>query len=251
VSKIGKPEKMVIDGKRLDGRGLEEFRPLTVEVGVLKRAGGSAIFKFGDTYALAGVFGPKTMHPRHLQDPQKAVLRCKYSMAPFSTKERIRPGPSRRAIEISKVLNKALSNVIFFEDYPKTGIDVFVVILQANASTRCAGLNAASLALAEAGVSMRNLISACTVGKLDGEIVLDVGGDEDQFGDVDLAFASIGNEDKIVLLQMDGIVRKEEFLKMINLAKKGCAEIYEKQISALKEKYKTGEEDVGSEWKLC
>ncbi len=244
--KIGKPEKMIIDGKRLDGRSLEEFRPITVEVGVLKRANGSAIFKFGDTYALSAVFGPRTLHPRHLQDPQKAVLRCKYSMAPFSTKERKRPGPSRRAIEISKVLNKALSNVIFFEDYPKTVIDVFVEILQANASTRCAGLNAASLALAEAGVSMKNLISACTVGKIDGEIVLDVGGEEDQYGDVDLAFATIGNEDKIVLLQMDGIVTKEEFLKMIDLAKKGCAEIYEKQVNALREKYKTGEEDVES-----
>jgi len=244
MSKIGKPEKMIIDGKRLDGRALEEFRPLTAEVEVLKRAGGSAIFRFGDTYALSGVFGPKTMHPRHLQDPQKAVLKCRYSMAPFSTKERIRPGRSRRATEISKVLKEALSNVIFFEDYPKTGIDVFVVILQANASTRCAGLNAASLALAEAGVSMRNLISACTVGKVDGQIVLDVGGDEDQFGDVDVAFATIGNKDKIVLFQMDGIVTREEFLKMIDLAKKGCAQIFEKQVNALREKYKTGEENV-------
>ncbi len=244
MSKIGKPEKMIIDGKRLDGRGLEEFRPLTAEVGVLRRADGSAIFRYGDTYALAGVFGPKPMHPRHLQDPQKAVLKCKYSMASFSTKERIRPGRSRRATEISKVLKEALSNVVFFEDYPKTGIEVFVVILQANASTRCAGLNAASLALAEAGISMRNLISACTVGKIDGQIVLDVGGDEDQFGDVDVAFATIGNQDKIVLFQMDGIVTKEEFLKMIDLAKRGCAQIFEKQVNALREKYKTGEENV-------
>ncbi|NIO44201.1 MAG: exosome complex exonuclease Rrp41 [Candidatus Aenigmarchaeota archaeon] len=247
MSKIGKPEKMIIDGKRLDGRGLEEFRPLTAEIGVLKRANGSAVFRFGDTYALSGVFGPKTMHPRHLQDPQRAFLKCRYSMAPFSTKERIRPGRSRRGTEISKVLNEALSNVIFFEDYPKTGIDVFVKILQANASTRCAGLNAASLALAEAGVSMRNLISACTVGKVDGQIVLDVGGDEDQFGDVDVAFATIGNKDKIVLFQMDGIVTKEEFLKIIDLAKNGCAQVFEKQVNALREKYKTGEENVENE----
>jgi exosome complex component RRP41 len=243
MSKVGKPERMIIEGRRLDKRGFEEFRPITVEVGVLKRADGSAIFRFGDTYALSAVFGPKTMHPKHLQDPQRAFLRCKYSMAPFSTKERIRPGISRRSVEISKVLNEALSNVIFFEDYPKTAIDVFVEILQANASTRCAGLNAASLALAEAGISMKNLICSCSAGKVDNEIVLDVGGDEDQFGDVDMAVATIGNEDKIVLLQMDGIVTREEFLKLINLAKKGCAEIYEKQVNALREKYKTGEEN--------
>ena len=246
MSKVGQPEKMIIDGKRLDGRELEQFRPITVEVGVLKRADGSAIFKFGDTYALAAVFGPRTMHPRHMQDPQKAILRCRYSMAPFSTYERIRPGISRRSVEISKVLNDALSNVVFFEDYPKTGIDVFVEILQADASTRCAGLNAASLALVEAGVPIKDLISSCSVGKVDGQIVLDVGGDEDQFGDVDMATATIGNEDKFVLLQLDGIVTQEEFFKLLELAKKGCTEVYEKQKSTFKEKYKAGEISVES-----
>ncbi|MEM5778732.1 MAG: exosome complex exonuclease Rrp41 [Candidatus Aenigmatarchaeota archaeon] len=244
MSKIGKPEKMIINGKRLDGRSLEEFRPITVEVGVLKRAEGSAVFKFGNTYALAAVYGPRTLHPKHMQNPQKAILRCRYSMAPFSTSERVRPGVNRRSVEISKVLNEALSNVIFFEDYPKTAIDVFVEILQADASTRCAGLNAASLALVEAGVPIKDLISSCSVGVVDGEIVLDIGGDEDQFGDVDMATATIGNEDKFVLLQMDGTVTKEQFFKMLELARKGCLEIYEKQKNALKERYKTGEINV-------
>jgi len=246
MTKVGKPDQMIIKGKRLDGRDLEEFRPITLNVGVLKRAEGSAVFKFGDTYALAAVYGPKTMHPKHMQNPQKAVLKCIYSMAPFSTKERVRPGRSRRSTEISKVLNEALSNVIFFEDYPKTGIDVFVEILQADASTRCAGLNAASLALADAGIPMRDLITTCSVGKVEDKIILDVGGYEDNYGDVDMAVAIIGNQDKIVLLQMDGIITKEEFIKMIKLARDGCAKIYEMQKSALRERYKTGEEDVES-----
>ena len=246
MGKVGKPEKMIINGKRLDGRTLNDFRPIIVEVGVLKRAEGSAIFKFGDTFALAAVHGPRPFHPKHMQDPQKAILRCRYAMAPFSTNERIRPGMSRRNVEISKVLSEALSNVIFFDDYPKTGIDVFVEILQADASTRCAGLNAASLALTEAGVPIKDLISSCSVGKVDGELALDIGGDEDQFGDADMATATIGNEDKFVLLQMDGILTKDEFFTLLELAKKGCAEVYESQKNALKEKYKTGEIDVES-----
>jgi exosome complex component RRP41 len=246
MSKVGQPEKLIVNGKRLDGRELEQFRPMTVEVSVLKRAEGSAIFKFGDTYALAAVFGPRTMHPRHMQDPQKAILRCRYSMAPFSTNERIRPGVNRRSVEISKVLNDALSNVVFFEDYPKTGIDVFVEILQADASTRCAGLNAASLALVEAGVPVKDMISSCSVGKVDGQLVLDVGGDEDQFGDVDMATATIGSEDKFVLLQLDGIVTQEEFFKLLELARKGCTEVYERQKNTFKEKYKAGEISVES-----
>ncbi len=79
------------------------------------------------------------------------------------------------------------------------------------------------------------------MGKVDGKIILDVGGLEDNFGEVDMAIATIGKEDKIILLQMDGIITKEEFLKMIELGKKGCVEIYEKQKQALRERYKRGE----------
>ena len=243
MGKVGAPESMFINGKRLDGRGLNDFRPTSAEVGILKKANGSAMFKFGKTHALAAVYGPKEMHPKHLLDPQRAFLKCRYSMAPFSTKERIRPGRSRRGTEISKVLNEALSNVIFFEDYPKTAIEVYAEIIQANASTRCAALNAASMALVEAGVAMKDLICSCSVGKIEGQLVTDVGGDEDQFGDVDLAFATIGNKDKVVLLQMDGIVTREEFLKMVQMAEDGCKKVYEIQVNALKEKYKTGELD--------
>jgi exosome complex component RRP41 len=247
MTKVGKPEKMIDNGKRLDGRGLDEFRPISLEVGNLKRAEGSAIFRFGNTHALSAVFGPQTVHPRHIEDPQKAVLKCRYSMIPFSTKERIRPGPSRRASEISKVLRDALSNVIFFEDYPKTLINVYVEIIQADGTTRCAGLNAASLAMVDAGIPMKNLVTSCSVGKIDGEIILDVAGLEDNYGDVDMAVAMIGNEDKIVLLQMDGIITKEDLKKMLDYARKGCAEIFEKQKQVLKEKYKTGEDDVEDE----
>jgi exosome complex component RRP41 len=239
-------KKMIVNGKRMDGRTVDQFRPIKVEVGVLKRAEGSAIFEFGDTRALSAVYGPRTMHPRHMQNPQKAVLKCRYSMAPFSTNERVRPGNNRRSTEISKVINEALSNVIFFDDYPKTSIDVFIEILQADASTRCAGLNAAAMALVEAGIPIKDMISSCSVGKVDNQIIMDVGGDEDCEGEVDMATATIGNEDKFVLLQMDGIVTKEEFYKLLELSKKGCAEVYEMQKNAFKEKYKAGEISVES-----
>ena len=145
------------------------------------------------------------------------------------------------------VIKKALSSVIFFEDFPKAGIDVFMEVLQADASTRTAALNAASLALADAGVPMTDLISSCSVGKVEGKLILDLAGAEDMYGDADVAVATIGNQDKFVLLQMDGIITREEFSKLIDMAKKGCAQIYEKQKETLKKKYDIGEIDVGSE----
>src|SRR3990172_2613725 len=247
MSKINAPEKLFVDGKRLDGRDLEDFREMHVEVGNLKKAMGSGLWKFGDTFALAAVYGPKSFHPRHLQNPQKAILRCKYSMAPFSTMERIKPGPSRRSTEISMVIKKALSSVIFFEDFPKTGIDVFMEVLQADASTRTAALNAASLALADAGIPMKDLISSCAVGKVEGKLILDLDGPEDMYGDVDLAVAMIGNEDKFVLMQMDGILTRKEFSKLLEMAREGCSQIYERQKEILKERYETGDLDVDND----
>jgi exosome complex component RRP41 len=237
MSKAGAPEKLIIDGKRLDGRELDEFRKMDADVHVLKHAQGSGMFSFGDTKSIVGVFGPRTFHPRRLQKPKEATLRCKYFMAPFSTEDRIRPGHSRRGTEISKVITEAFSSVVSVEGFPKSGIDVFIDIVQASASTRCAGINAAAIALADAGVEMTDLISSVAVGKVDDTIVLDVGKAEDNYGQVDFAVSTIGGSDKFVHMQMDGVVSREEFSKMLTLAVKGCKEVYEKQKEVLRKKY--------------
>ncbi|MEM5814702.1 MAG: exosome complex exonuclease Rrp41 [Candidatus Aenigmatarchaeota archaeon] len=241
MAKAGAPEKLIVNGKRLDGRGLGEFRPIEAEAGVIPQSQGSARFSFGETKALAGVQGPRPMHPKGLQEPTRTILRCHYFMAPFATSERGRPGRSRRSTEISKVIAEALSNVIFLEDYPKTALDIFMEIMQANASTRCAALNAASMALADAGVPMRDIVSSLSVGKVDGQLILDVMGAEDNFGDVDMAVATVGGGDAFVLLQMDGVITLEEFRAMLEMARDGCAVVYQRQKEALMKRYSAEE----------
>ena len=236
--------KLLINGKGLDGRGMNDFRPIEIDIAPVSSAVGSAVFKFGNTYSLAAVYGPKPFHPKALQDPLKAIMKCKYNMAPFSTWERIRPGNSRRSTEISMVIDQALENVAMLEDFPRTGVDVFMEILEADASTRCAALNAASMALADAGIPMRDLVSSCSVGMINGHLALDMAGKEDTEGDVDMAVAVVGREDKFVLLQMDGVISKEEFTKLLHMAKEGCHRIHDMQKKALQEKYGVGETNV-------
>ncbi|MEM4725114.1 MAG: exosome complex exonuclease Rrp41, partial [Candidatus Hadarchaeum sp.] len=181
-----KPEKLLIDGRRLDGRAPDELRPLKIKAGVLERADGSAYVELGNNKVFAAVYGPREMHPRHDQQPDSAVLRCRYSMAPFSVEDRKKPGPDRRSMEISKVTQEALEPVLFLELYPRSVIDVFIEVLQADAGTRTAGINAAAVALADAGVPMRDLVSSVAVGKIDDTIVLDLMKEEDQFGTTDM-----------------------------------------------------------------
>ncbi len=229
--------KLIVDGKRLDGRAVDEIRPTTIKAGVLNRAEGSAYVEMGNTKAIAGVFGPRPLHPRHLQKTERGVLRCKYTMAPFSVDDRKRPGPDRRSTEISMVTANAIYPVLDLSEFPKTGIDVIIEILQADASTRIAGLNAAVVALADAGIEMKDLVSSVSVGKIDGEIVLDVAGDEDCFGDTDMPVAMIPRTGEVTLLQLDGNLSMDEFEKAFSLARKGVKEIYSLQVNALKERY--------------
>ncbi len=225
------------NGKRLDGRGPTDLRPIKIEVGVLGNADGSAYIEQGKTKILAAVYGPKELHPKHMALPDRALLRCRYHMAPFSVEERKSPAPSRREIELSKVIREALEPSIFLEYYPRTSIDIFIEVLQADGGTRCASIVAASLALADAGIPMKDLVSACAAGKVQGHLVLDLTDVEDKEGEADVPFALLPNYNAVTLLQMDGMLTVEEFEQVMKMALDGCRRIYQIQKEALKVKY--------------
>ncbi|MEM3457959.1 MAG: exosome complex exonuclease Rrp41 [Candidatus Bathyarchaeia archaeon] len=240
-----KTEKLIDKkGLRLDGRKPDELRPIKIEVGILSNADGSAYIEQGKNKILAAVFGPKELHPKHLALQDRMVLRCRYHMAPFSVQERKSPAPSRREIELSKVIRESLEPAIFLEYYPRTGIDIFVEVLQADGGTRCASITAASLALADAGIPMRDLVAACAAGKADDTIVLDLMDTEDKIGTADVPVALMPNLNAITLLQMDGILTLEEFEKAVNMAIEGCKKIYALQKEALKLKYVSVKEEA-------
>ncbi|MDG7021284.1 MAG: exosome complex exonuclease Rrp41, partial [Nitrososphaerota archaeon] len=123
------------NGIRTDGRRWDELRPLKIEVGVVKNADGSALIEWGKNKIIAAVYGPKEMHPKHLELADRAFLKCRYHMAPFSVEERKNPAPSRREIEISKVIREALQPALFLEDYPRNPLQKYVDDLQSNSGT--------------------------------------------------------------------------------------------------------------------
>jgi exosome complex component RRP41 len=232
------------NGKRIDGRRPDELRPLKIEAGVLKRATGSAYLEWGNNKVMAAVYGPRECHPRHMQDPTRALVQCNYNMVSFSVDDRKRPGPDRRSQEISKITSEALTHVVFTEYFPRTSIDVYVEVLQANAGTRCAGLTAASVALADAGIPMRDLVASCAAGKVEDTMVLDLGKEEDNFGQADIPVGYIPRTNEIVLLQMDGDLTIDQFKTGLGMAVDACKKIYEVQRDALRRRYTvTGDAD--------
>ncbi len=225
--------------KREDGRKLTETREVEAKVGIVPNATGSAMFRIGKTIAYATVYGPRELYPRFLQDPSKGLLRCNYNMLPFaSSGDRSRPGPNRRSKEISLITQKALAPVVDLSRYPNAVVDVFIELPQCDAGSRCAGICAASMALADAGIIMKDLVASVAVGRVEDQIVADLDYNEDSFeGGTDLPIAMIPSTGQITLLQMDGVMSKEQLKKAFELAAETCKKIYKVQQTALKEKF--------------
>lgn len=230
---------------RLDGRKNDELRKITAKVGIIKNAKGSAFFQVGKTAAYAAVYGPRDLYPKFLQNPKSGILRCNYNMMPFSgVGERIRPGPNRRAKEISLVTEKALLSVMDLSDYPNAVVDVFIEIPQADAGTRCAGLCAATMALADAGFRMKDLPVAIACGIVDGEVVADLTYDEEASeGAVDIPLCILPRTGQVTLLQMDGKTSKEKIIEAIELGKRVSQDLGKKLREALLERFNDSTED--------
>ncbi|MFW9988839.1 MAG: exosome complex exonuclease Rrp41 [Candidatus Odinarchaeota archaeon] len=225
------------DGKRLDGRDVNELRPIKMEVGVIKNADGSAYLEWGNNKIFAAVYGPREVHPHHLAKPDRGVLRVFYRMATFSVFDRKRPAPGRREKEISMIVADCIEPLLFLELYPGTSFEVFIEVIDADGGTRCASTTVAALALADAGIPMKSLVSALAVGKIDGKKVVDLSGIEDKAGEADLPIAMTWYNEEISLLQFDGDMDLEELNDFLDLVKNALKDIHQIQLEALKSKY--------------
>lgn len=158
------------------------------------------------------------MHtPPHAPPP----LLC---MCPLGERRR-RGKTDRRSTELSMVIRNTLEQAILVDLLPRSQIDVYVQVLQADGGTRCAAINAAILALAGAGIPLRDLFGSCAAGYLDSTPILDMNYLEDAGGGPDVSVALAPNSDKLVLVQMDNRLPIETFERVLEMAKDGCKSV--------------------------
>ena len=233
--------------KRYDGRDFKDTREIEAKAGVIKSADGSAYFRIGKTIAYAAVYGPRELHPKFMQNPERGILRCNYNMMPFSGQgNRVRPGPNRRAKEIALVTQKALLPTVNLENYPNSVVDVFIELPQTDAGSRCAGICAASMALADAGIEMKDMVTAVSVGRVDDKVLVDLDYQEEaheEGGVADIPIAVIPSTGELTLLQMDGELTHKDLIKGIEMGVEACKNIYEIQKAALKHKFEVSKNE--------
>jgi polyribonucleotide nucleotidyltransferase len=202
-------KRILEEGRRADGRGLTDIRPITCELGLLPRTHGSALFTRGETQSLAVVTlgtGEDEQLMEELEGEYYKTYMLHYNFPPFSVGE-VKPirGPGRREIGHGALAERAVAPMIPAEDIFPYTIRVVSDILESNGSSSMASVCSASLALMDAGVPIKAPVAGIAMGLVmeDGKtaILSDIMGLEDHLGDMDFKVA--GSRAGITALQLD------------------------------------------------
>jgi len=197
----------------------------------------------GNNKILAAVYGPREALPKHISDPDRAIIKCRYTMAPFSSlEEHGRPGMNRRAIEISKVTKEVFENVVLLDLFPGNEVSIFIEVLQSDGGTRAAGITCASVALAASGIPMRDMPYAVSVGKVGDTLILDMNKIEDNYSNADMPIAINPRMKEISLLQMDGELTPKQIHEGTEMVLKAGETISKLQREALRRPYEKVQE---------
>ena len=235
---------------RPSGRAADEMRKVSMEINVSKHAEGSCLIKFGDTHVLCTA-SVATSVPRWMKGTNQGWVTAEYGMLPRSTGDRMdreaaRGKHSGRTQEIQRLIGRALRAVVDFEAMGENQIRIDCDVLQADGGTRTAAITGGFVAMHLAfqhmikvglieSVPIIDTVSAISCGIFEGEPVLDLDYDEDSNADTDSNFVITG---KAGICEIQGTAEKDpfsedEFLDLLKLAKKGCAELADIQKSVL------------------
>ncbi|XP_059485011.1 exosome complex component RRP41 [Neocloeon triangulifer] len=221
-------------GLRVDGRRPNELRQIRCKLGVFDQPDGSAYLEQGNTKVLAAVYGPheirgnksKTLHDR-------AYVNCQYSMAVFSTAERKRrPRGDKKSQEMDMNLQQIFETAIRSELYPRSQIDIYLEVLQADGGNLSACVNAGTLALIDAGIPLKDYVCSCTStlapsqGGAPPTPMVDVNHLEETLGGPGLSVSTMTRLDSVVHLELSGTrLHLSHIDPVASKATTGCADI--------------------------
>jgi len=232
--------QIIREGKRTDGRSMDELRPIACEAGVLPRVHGSALFTRGETQALVTTTlgtGKDEQVVDGLGEEYSEKFYLHYNFPPFSVGEAKRiTGPSRRDIGHGMLAQRALAPILpDVADFPYT-VRVVSDITESNGSSSMASACGGTLSMMDAGVPIKAPVAGISIGIIsadeagqDDVFLTDIQGEEDHFGDMD--FKVTGTREGITAIQLDLKIRglnMEQIKKTFELAKKNRLEIIEK-----------------------
>lgn len=224
-----------ISGLRLDGRRCNELRRIHGQISTQSASDGSSYFEMGNTKILCTVVGPQEQRRAGVSGGQqsKAAIETTISVAGFSGIDRKRRGKNdKRLMELNHTISQAFESTLQTQMYPHSTININLHVLSQDGSLLAACLNAATLALVDAGIPMIDYVSACTVGTTSS--FTDNEGEADPLMDLNgleenevpfLTLGTSGGDDKVNVLIMETRVQMARLEAMISVALDGCRQI--------------------------
>mmetsp|Transcript_27910 Transcript_27910/g.61247 ORF Transcript_27910/g.61247 Transcript_27910/m.61247 type:complete len:235 (+) Transcript_27910:128-832(+) len=209
---------------RSDGRGPDEFRSVFINTKVVSQAKGSAYAEFNNTKIMAGVYGPRQGEGRQgFRDTGR--LQCDVRLTTFAAQGLGKQAQSSIEREMSAALHQALSSSVLLDKYPKAVIDVFVMVLESGGSDLAAAVCAASVALADAGIEVWDLVPACQVVKSTGRLLLDPTRAEEVGQEGGVLLALMPSHNQVTQLVLTGTWSPSESQEALALCMGGCMQL--------------------------
>lgn len=237
--------------KRLDGRGDKDLRPVKITRNYLKHAEGSVFIEIGDTKVICSASVEERVPP-FLRNTGRGWVTAEYSMLPRSTHTRSpreRGGGNGRAFEIQRLIGRSLRSVTDLNAFGERTIWIDCDVIQADGGTRTASITGAYVALVDAfrkmvknriieKVPIKDSVAAISIGKVEGEMLLDLNYEEDSKAEVDMNVVMTGGG-KFVEIQgtaEGGVFTKKEMDALMKLAQDGIKALIRIQKKSLEEK---------------
>ncbi|XP_061220311.1 exosome complex component RRP41, partial [Neopsephotus bourkii] len=165
--------------------------------------------------------------PRGRALPERALLRCRFSLAAFSSAERRRrPGGDRGSAELGLRLQQSLEAAVLTQLFPRSQIDVYVQVLQADGGHSCAGTTAAALAVLDAGIPLRDLVCSGSAALAEATALADPSGAEEAAAGPGLALGLLPASGLLALLQLSSPLPRERLEPLLEAATAGCRALH-------------------------
>lgn len=222
------------EGIRNDGRQLLQCRLAFLKTGAVNAAAGSAYAEFGNTRVIVSVFGPRESKKAQAYS-DIGRLNCSVSYATFSTSVRGRFGQGTEQKEYSAMLHKALEGAVMLNTFPKTTVDVFALVLESGGGDLPVVISCASLALADAGIMMFDLVTAVSVSSIGRSLIIDPSSEEEKCQDGGLMVACMPSRNEITQLTITGEWSSTKVSETLALCLDACSKLADIMRMCLKE----------------
>uniref|UniRef100_A0A7E4ZQT9 RNase_PH domain-containing protein n=1 Tax=Panagrellus redivivus TaxID=6233 RepID=A0A7E4ZQT9_PANRE len=215
--KMNKPKRLnTYDayGVRYDGRRFDQIRNINFKFGLYPHADGSVYYEQGCTKVICAVYGPRQSKSRSNDD--QCFINCQFQLSSFALNRS--KDKAQRSMEAGRLLERTLKSVIDRSANPKTRVDIFCEIIQGDGSHLAACLNATTLALVDAGIPVKGILSAVEVGMVHGYICTDLNQQETRSNLPKVVLASLNGKRESIMMDYKNTIHLNQLDKMIDAA---------------------------------